>query len=447
MNEIELTFHCVQPIEIESDLYAKLITNQWDISKSHQKFNNNFKIKWLKEFSNKNNIYDYMYSIKTTSKISGSIFFQNLNIENYKVNGIDISTYIDKQAIEYELLLDIRFLYFIVVYEIKLKIPMSDLEQLLSDKNGTLYKVMRSLFVKESDKSTISQWVEATREQSFRDIEILSNSFNKMIKVKHLSIKNNTGNITSFVLHNLKDPSGFSQKIIKCNEFAERLKVESLPIYQDHDVSYSFYGRFHTIIINDESFVDRYMPIQFHVQYLWFLLNYYNNLMDKLNITLTDKSQVKDISIQNEIIDELINKIEMLVIHNERFSTAIEIDNELIYKKIENKWNLFKSLENSKNYINFFKGYLERAFNKSIAKSQKKQNKILFTISFLQIAALIGVWNDYLSLLDEKSIKNIDEILFLFAGNKDNLMLFNEYIPIYLFIITFIALMYLIIKK
>jgi hypothetical protein len=179
---------------------------------------------------------------------------------------------------------------------------------------------------------------------------------------------------------------------------------------------------------------------------MWFIIDFFNLMLDDLNIRVIERKDKKLEQI-SDIIYEVINKIQLLNIHNERFSSAIEIDNTLIYKKIEPKWNIIKNLQTLKNYILIFKDYLERVFANKMAIVQRKQNRILFAISFLQIAALISVWNDYLSLLDESSIKNVDEILFLFFGKQENLVKFNEFIPLVLLLFTLIALIYLVIKK
>ncbi len=444
---IEITFNCIQPISINNEIYSKLITSKFDIDKVEKSANDDYKTQWLSEFSSKNNVYNYMYSVKKNNAVDSILLQEELNNKNNYLNNINLSEFLLVDNTSYELILDFRFLYFILIYEIKFKIPIDIIEILLKGNENNLYNFVRKLFVKEDDNSEISNWVTQTRKQSFLDIENFSKNFKEPITSNNLSIKNNTGNITNIVYYEKYNKDELVQKFIQCNENSERLKVTTEAIYQDEKVSYSFYGRFHTIVVKNRGDTLRYMPIQFHMQYLWFLLNYYNNIMDKLNIEFMDKKQNTNIDFNNDLIDELINKIEMLVMHNERFSAAIEIDNELIYKKIEKKWNIFLSLNNSKQYITFFKDYLERTFTKKIVKSQKKQNRILFAISFLQIAALISVWNDYLSLLNEDNIKNIDEILFIFYNKKENLMLFNEYIPFSLFAFTIASIIYLVIKK
>ena len=89
---------------------------------------------------------------------------------------------------------------------------------------------------------------------------------------------------------------------------------------------------------------------------------------------------------------------------------------------------------------------MRKLSNKKISRAQKRQNNILFVISLIQIIALVSVWNDYLSLLNESSIQNADELISLFNG-IDNLMMFNGLMPLGLSSIVIISLLYIAFKK
>jgi len=446
---LNVSFICTQPINLSLEMYSKLTTSKYNISEINSFSNNKFSMQWMSDFTNKNNIFDYLFSIRTGKSFFNENLKNDLNKSQFHVNDMSISKYLNSDNIKYDLVFDLKFLYFLLIYEIEFTFPVDILEKILEKKKNNLYHIVRKLLVKEDEKCQISRWSSNIVDASMKDIMKIMKLFNLTFNKKDFNILNNSGNISVFVTDKTynKTNKDISNLFVECNEYSERLNIHTKPIYVDDSVSYSFYGRFHTITVVDEKYILRYMPIQFQMQFLWFLINYYNKFIDKINIDLLDKKNEIKLEEQNELISELINKIEMLVMHNDRFITAIEIDNELIYKHIEKKWNILNSLDNSKKYMTFFKGYLERVYSKKIAQAQKKQNRILFGISFLQITALISVWTDYLSLLNEQSIKNIDEILFLFSNSKENLMLFNKYIPLGLLSMTFIALLYLVIWR
>lgn len=437
-----MIFNCIQPINIKSDGYIDLLLSDSNIKMFKKNSSSSFNLEWIREFGDKNHIFDYLLPLKTKN-IDINLLKKEFN-NKYEI----FSEFLDLEYTKYELLFDFKFLYFILVYEIRFYFPILQIETLLNKENN-LYTKIRTLLVKETDDAQVSIWADMIRKESLKTVSMIAKSICGKFNENNVSIKNNTGNITSTIYdRNFLQNNKIENFFVTCNQMSERLQVSSLtPIYTDEQVSYSFNGRFHTIIIKNRNDYSRYMPIQFQMQFLWYLLNQYNIMMDKLNVELLDKKNQKNLEKQNNLIDELINKIEMLLMYNENFSRAIELDNDLIYKKVEKKWNIFNSLDSSKNYITFFKDYLERTYTKKISKAQKKQNNILFVISLIQVIALVSIWNDYLSLLDEKSIKNVDEILFLFNGEINNLMLFNGIMPLGLSVILLIALFYMVLKK
>jgi len=440
---INITFYCIQPLEIDENIYQELLIRSYNLDKIKDYSYDTFQLLWLKEFSSKNRVYKNFFSLKEKEKISSELLREDL--KGLSCNQMNLSKFFVSENSNYELLFDLKMLFFFLCFEIHFQIPKEKVELLFQCQEENLYTYFRSLFVKESNDDKLAYWVDIVRMNSIQ----LIIDFSKDIlsyKFKHgdIKIKNNTGNITSVIYD--KEFQVHKEQWKSLNESAERLEVHAEPIYENEYVTYMFYGRFHTILVAREKEIYRYIPIQFHMQYMWFIIDFFNLMLDDLNIRVIERKDKKLEQI-SDIIYEVINKIQLLNIHNERFSSAIEIDNTLIYKKIEPKWNIIKNLQTLKNYILIFKDYLERVFANKMAIVQRKQNRILFAISFLQIAALISVWNDYLSLLDESSIKNVDEILFLFFGKQENLVKFNEFIPLVLLLFTLIALIYLVIKK
>jgi hypothetical protein len=441
-----MRFFCVQPVEISVDSYYNFICSTLK-QKEHLKYIEYCEKSWFENFREKNNVYKYLYRLKNTDNSNNSFSLLELENElkeqkNY-INDVDISKYLLKESSDYAVYFDIRLSYFIIVYDLDFSFPETIFKKLLVGKTN-LYIEMRKWFVQDSHESELLEWVVSTRKDVKKLIVLFSKQFTFQLQNNQLEIPKSTGNITYFyndALYSLQ------KQIIKVNESAERLYIHKEAIYKDDRVEVYFYGRFHSIFVKGEESYHRYMPIQFHIQYVWYILLYFNNIMDELNLKLLENDEDFLVKKDMHIIDKIINKIQMLGIINERFCSAIEVDNDKIYQKIASLWNLNKNLKNSKEYMIFFKDFIEREYTKKISQAQKKQNQILFIISILQIAALISVWNDYLTLLNEESIKNIDEILYLFFNEKENLMIFNEYSPLIILFIIFLITMYILWRK
>jgi len=105
-----------------------------------------------------------------------------------------------------------------------------------------------------------------------------------------------------------------------------------------------------------------------------------------------------------------------------------------------------ESLASSKQYVGFFKDYLDRLFHQKNDSFQKGRNYILLFISVIQLVALLGVWGDYLALLDKKNLNTDDRLLNVF-DNSQNLLTFNLYIPIYIFVVIFCIILYFFSEK
>lgn len=221
-------------------------------------------------------------------------------------------------------------------------------------------------------------------------------------------------------------------------------KMESL---YDDTVFYSFNGRFHTIILKNEQDYFRFQPLQFHIQYMWFLVERYNKLMNNINLDLMQEDSLKKLQKYTKIIHTLINKIELLSLHDSDFKHSIEVDYQTIYKKNEERWSIQALLQSSKQYINFFKDYLDRLFSQKNELFQKKQNYILLFISLVQILALISVWTDYLSIANKENIKNIDTRIMDIFHTSSTLLSFNIYLPVILLGSVGILVLYLFVRN
>ena len=321
-----------------------------------------------------------------------------------------------------------------LVVELHIQLPEEQLSEILSvgeakgDQCNDFYNTLRKLLVKEYDYSQLSSWGNAVRSEVCQRIQNMCTDRKNAKPVA--SIRNNTGNITFFVEASPVNED-IKNKFLACNRYAERVSGNGTTIIDNDYVSYTFFSRFHTIITNDIARYHRFAPIQFQIQSIWYFINYYNRVLDKINNEIIASNTKSTLDSKRTIIDEYINKIVLLSMKNEKFKLAIESDNQDVYKKIESKWNLESSLDQGKAYVNFFKDYLERSHARRVAQSNKSQNRILFTISCIQILGLISIWADYLGL---KKIEEFADKTGIYSGsNVDGVLHVNTWLPLVLF--------------
>lgn len=460
MKAIEMSFLCVQPIEIDDDLYQKIIlkkTKFKEIDKYSKPLNNlNASMKWLTRFNTLYSSYRYLKEIDLI-KVDSKYLERDLKKEkNFPTNRnnktLNLSSYM--QSHNYGLYYDVRFSYFLLIYEISFSFPSTTLENFL-DYSGIddnlnrkdLYNTIRNLIVKENENSILSSWGRYIQNSVIRQVNnIIKNIFHIKIKENLIRIPNNSCNISCFILNQNKNFNDLFTQFNELNKFSERITSDDTikPLYQN-SVYYAFYGRFHTIYIKKEEDVLRFQPLQFHIQYMWFLLGKYNNIMNLINLNLMQDNSIKKLQQYAKVINAMINRIELLNLHNDNFSRSIEIDYDKIYKFNEIKWSIPILLNSAQRYVNFFKDYLDRLFQQKNELTQKKQNNILLSITILQLVALISVWTDYLSLLNKKNL-SIDKSISCF-GTTEKLLTFNLYTPVIISGVIALIVAYLVLKK
>lgn len=428
----------VHPIEIDTVQYEKLLSKKGGIGNIIGRFDNNkFNTEWLYKFNDlhsDSSSYCCVYEKDEQNK-SFDLLKTDLQQERFFVDGeLDISEYINTECSTYDLVLDQRLFTFVLVVELHFSLPSNQVSRILStttqDGGKDFYNTLRNLLVKENDRSVISKWGTAVRNEVCDRIQAINTTGLQGAAKPLASFRNNSGNITFFVDQSPTNPA-VKDLFLDCNEIAERVKGNDSTIIDDECVHYAFFGRFHTIVTNDVKRYYRFAPIQFHIQATWYFVSYYNRVLHKLNNDILASSTKKTLNSKRNVIDEYINKIVLLGMKNETFKLAIEIDNENVYQKIEKKWNLESSLDQAKAYVNFFKDYLERAHARRTAQSNKSQNRILFTISCIQILGLISIWTDYLGL--KKLAHFVDKTGISKGSDVDAILHVNTWLPVALF--------------
>lgn len=442
---IEFKMMCVQPIRINSDVYTKVIDDpnfQENIKKSHseQKFN----INWLDNFTDQYRKFRSFKSIKLPEGMPKiDLLLEDFSNERFKIGGhLNIGDFFEPKLSNVALLYEQRLINFSIIYELVFSVPEETLLKLLSfsklnSEKKDLYNSLRSMLVKEYKTSELSTWgLKVSNKMVTHVTELISNQLNFKLPLNGSSVAmigRNTGNIT-FYFETDSNNDKLKSAILECNAGAESIKREISPIIDNDTVCYCFFGRFHTIISKDNAYYFRYFPIQFHMQFMWFITGFYLEKLESLNDDINSKSTRMFLKNKLEEIDSYINKIQFLIMHNEKFKLSIEADHDLVLSKIEKIWNIDKSLENSAKYVSIFKEYLSQKHSRQQEIATKKQNIILFIISLIQVIALLSVWADYLNITSKQTVLNSGPMLKLFNGSY-NLLAFNFWMPLGLVIL------------
>lgn len=433
---------CVQPIKIKDNLYSEIIMRLHDNNVTLLNFINKkkFSTDWLTQFTKSYSKFKHLSSIAVKDSELAELLINDLNNKCFFVNEMNLSDFLIPKNSKFDILFDSRLFCFVIIYEICFDIPNDCLTSLLKYSNNNespkdLYNTIRNLMVKESDGREIGGWANKIRDMSIEEINEICKKIVGVSKLKELTevspkekliyCRHNTGNITFFID---EEPCNFLLKdeFIRCNKGAEKIRRSPVTVLDENMVSYSFFGRFHTIITKDQGRHMRYASIQFHIQYIWFVTGGFIEALDNLNNSPLSESGL-------HLVDEYINKIELLLMFNESFKLTIEADKSLIYEKIEKIWNIENSLINVKKYISFYNNYLVRNYNRKLEKSNNRRNSILFLLSCIQVISLLSVWKDYIDLNSKNYV--------------DWLTLFNSWLPFILSLFICVILILVKIKK
>lgn len=439
MSIVKFSFMGVQPIDISSSIYTDLLIKKIsfaNLGDIHLKGNRSFQ--WMEKY---NSIYDtyndlYEWDIIEENLDLQKDFFRDGTSLNMNNQTLHLSEYlVDNKA---KLYFDPRFVYFILVYEINFEIPLKELVNFL-DYDPTqnnigykdLYNIVRKTIVKEKNNSHLSAWGKSIHEKTKEKVkEILQHLYKIKLDDTSVNIVHNSCNISNIVMLPKIYDESLVEKLISLNIYAERLtsEVKIEPLY-NKTVYYSFNGRFHTIILKNEQDIHRFQPLQFHIQYMWFLVERYNKIMNLINKSLMQIDSLKELQKHSNLIHMMINKIELLSLHDMNFKHSIEVDID-IYEKNEKRWSISNLLNSSKQYVSFFKDYLDRLFAQKNDAYQKKMNLILLVISFFQLLALVSVWNDYLATLNKNNLDIDMRLMYFFGNSTSSLLTFNLFVPL-----------------
>jgi len=464
MKTIHSKFYCIQPVQIDADSLPAFFSSKVDVNAirssaaGDQECHPRFKI----IMDGLSNLYSSLVVLDLNFPFDAARLKEELRSEKFFVKGCtDISDYVNAEDTAVYLMFDYRLMQFVVLYEIDFLIPADDIDPLLlCDTNAAdFYNCVRNIYVKEEDTSPVLPHIQELKNSILAYIRnYIETHFSLKVPADDIIIPNNSGNITVMVMLFDEDDEQYAQlsrKFIALNTCAERILNINAPIviddargegaFDEADYEkelYYFNGRFHTIIVRSPKNEFRFMPIQFHMQFLWFYMSRHINIvLEKYNDNILNDDSISNVVEYSEQIDHIINKVETLNIFNQKFKMAIEADSR-IYYMIEDRWNVEDMIKGSNEYISFFKDYLARLYAKKNSKVEQRQNKILMFITLFQFVALVSVWTDYLSLLDNDLMAKAARFLPFFGGSRV-LESINLYLPLGFLVIIFLMIVYI----
>ncbi|MDA0150407.1 hypothetical protein [Vibrio sp. LaRot3] len=438
------TVMCVQPLEISVEAFK--VISKAKVAESNYQIPS---IRWIREFKKVHRRSKHFNSLLSKPEICSKYLRVDFSDPKYFVFGqYDLSRFLVKDSAKFDLIYDERVSAISIVTEFCFDIEEKFFEQLFSDTDydddrHNFYNAIRNVLVQEEDDSEIGTWMKEVRQHCLSVVSKLLYG-GKVTEDNRPKFLNNTGNITVQVNGiSLENKAKYRAMITHANQMAERVQDNASTLLSNEEVEFVFHGRFHTILSSDQEYYERFFPIQYHAQFMWHAVSSFKTVMDELNRDRLMGRFTNGGEIQ--LIDSYINKFELVRIHNQDMKMYFESDNELVFKGIEVKWTIKETLDEVNNYISSFKEYIERSYQRKVENANRRQNKILFIISCIQMLGLVSIWVDYLSLAKVESF--VDSTGFVRGSEKDLLLAFNTWFPILLLASMFFVVYRVLFKK
>ena len=285
--------------------------------------------------------------------------------------------------------------------EITIDVPEKFIAELNQDDAPNLYLSIRELLVEDNAKTSTyqSNWSVGIKEQALRTTEQICQFMTGKKLSEKTRIQNNTGNISCVITAYNKHgefsyvPDSVQKFFVNTNKKAERLVTDypsiklSNKIHNTTDL-FDFNGRMHTLIINNPADEYRYLPILFHMQFMWFYIKTISPYFSRKIVSIICNNSQKGKAELETHIYSIMKRIEVLTIYNEQFKFSIEIDNERVYDRIKNRWSIEKTLKQLQKNAASFGAHISRDNQNMRDKSDQFKNTILAIISIIQILAL-----------------------------------------------------------
>lgn len=389
--------------------------------------------------------------------------------------GSELSTDLDISNLDAWLFYEISLRQWQVIYKFTITTTSAHLNDMVISSPGLrshrndLYNIIRDMFALSDNTDRIIPSVQKIQRSAMaHGLELCRKLYGVKKKFKAqevLTFPDSCTNVSFFI--STSDAKQLKNNLVRETNRAERKRDNVLDffgkkrrengVYRDIEL-FQFGGRFNTVLIDCEpigalggpsdithGYQMQLMPTLFHSMLMWGYLGHMTEAMQLIERgILTDSSAKTNSRIQ--YFNSLINSIEYASFENETFKRGIEQDNEMIYSKIEEKWNIHRSLIQMKDFASYLSHFLDRDYQEHVLKADRKQNVVLFLIALLGLFGLISVWDDYLDLVTSQYFHEAlnSEFIDTVFPNIEALTMFSVWMPVIALIICVIAIICLI---
>lgn len=390
-------------------------------------------------------------------------------------DGLETSTDLDISNLEACLFYEISLRQWQVIYKFTITTTSAHLNDMVISSPGLrshrndLYNIIRDMFAVSDDTDRVIPSVQKIQRAAMaRGLELCRTLYGVKKKFKAsdlLTFPESCTNVSFFI--STSDAKQLKNNLVRETSRAERKRDNVLDffgkkrrengVYRDIEL-FQFGGRFNTILVDCEpigvlggpsdithGYQMQLMPTLFHSMLMWGYLGHMTEAMQLIERGILADSSAKTNS-RIRYFNSLINSIEYASFENETFKRGIEQDNEIVYSKIEEKWNIQRSLVQMKDFASYLSHYLDRDYQDHVLKADRKQNVVLFLIALLGLFGLISVWDDYLDLVTSQYFHDALNSQFIDTvfPNIEALTMFSVWMPVIALIICVIAIICLI---
>lgn len=363
-------------------------------------------------------------------------------LEGVRLQGVlPVADLVQPGSLRSDVVLDPGTLEWLLVHEMRLRIRTDVLERMVERNQMTgarhsWYNALRDMFVR-SDAAEPDRRAPWVLRAEARTRELVCEHFRDAgcpIDASAVTFPPNCGNMSFFFIPDEPralapfDQNPLCARLLQLGARDERVAAMENDALCADELCYYFEGRFHTIIVRDESQVARYMPIQFHAQSTWAYLRAMHSVV----------CEVEDACIrgavsarEEEYMDGVINNVQYELFLNAEFARSMQADASIL-AYVDRKWSLTPSLNQLEVFVENLSGYLQRSYQRRASTSSRRQEVALFALSLLQLIALVSVWGDYLSLVSEYGEKDFSVFPFALFASENALQAFNIALPLVL---------------
>lgn len=395
--------------------------------------------------------------------------------EGEDAEGLETRTDLDISNLDAWLFYEVSLRQWQVIYKFTITTTSTHLNDMvisspgLRSQRNDLYNIIRDMFALSDDTDRVIPSVQKIQRSAMvHGLELCRKLYGVKKKFKAqevLTFPESCTNVSFFI--STSDAKQLKNNLVRETSRAERKRDNVLDffgkkrrengVYRDVEL-FQFGGRFNTVLIDCEpigalggpsdithGYQMQLMPTLFHSMLMWGYLGHMTEAMQLIERgILTDSSAKTNSRIQ--YFNSLINSIEYASFENETFKRGIEQDNEIIYSKIEEKWNIHRSLVQMKDFASYLSHFLDRDYQEHVLKADRKQNVVLFLIALLGLFGLISVWDDYLDLVTSQYFHEAlnSEFIDTVFPNIEALTMFSVWMPVIALVICAVAIICLI---